>query len=391
MVQFTGRVSMSKQQWGRNEMIAAWRTVTPNYSPDCISLTVEHSTPLWSNNSFVTVSSTQFTDEFDAAKTITLLDEEIITLAQSVKVTFPGLSQFSAAFDLITRTPNESDIDFAKRKLSALRAPFIQDNSAHPLNDWHLVNRIESSALDEALADTAYFFDETNNRLIIRHTPINAVTQENLTAATKLVCAVRQIISASLQLPDDLPIFIEHIIPSIRPGRLAPFFSETSDHIVLRLNQEVYTPSENKADNELIITFDPRTNFSDYFYWNPPNYHSIDAQEILNVTDCGRHVTVMATVAARILAEFGEKSAVSLTKEDFKQFPQIVDAKNCSVSDVKKLLGSITTASFTPVAYKKNEGALKKAVAALSEFSFFTVQKPNGNSHTVTLQKVPGP
>ena len=219
-------------QLGRSEFVAASRTVTTLFKISIIQSTLP----------------TDPEDDFAFIQKIELNDEEIMSLANSLKVNLPGLSQFHSAFYLIAQT-NESDIDFAKRKLSALTPPFIQTDTTHPLNDWHSANRIDVDKCDEALAETAYFFDSENNRLVIRHSPIDA-TEHDDTIAKKLIRIVTQRILAGLHL-DETHIHIEHVIPRIQGGRLSSI-SDNSRHIVL-----------NMMNNTANKIFDPRVNLYD--------------------------------------------------------------------------------------------------------------------------------
>lgn len=299
-------------QLTRNEFVAASRTVTTSFE------TTPGATPA------------DVEDDF-ASPQIKLDDDDIIRLANSLKITLPGLTQFHSGFDLVTRA-DESHVDFAKRKLSALTPPFIQTNPAHPLNDWHFINRIEVNKCDEMLAETAYFFDAENNRLVIRHAPID-VTEDNEVIAEKLIHIVTQRILMGLHL-DKRHIQIEHVIPRIQGGRLYAI-SSNSRHIVLQIITDDHSPDKKSQRANKI--FDPRTNTYDN-----SNYISVGVQPFLDDINCGRHVLAMATVAAKILAENRDKNADTLIVKDFTQFPQVGNSSKCiTVSELKALLNEI--------------------------------------------------
>jgi hypothetical protein len=288
----------------------------------------------------------------------------------------PGLTDFESGFNLITQARNESDIAFAKRKLSALRPPLIQGDSGHALNHWHITvaNQMTVDKLDHVLAETAYFYDEKNKRLIIRHTPIDETIEENKIASYALIYQVTQIIVCALEIQEN-DFRVQHVIPRIQGGRLSAI-SENSRHIILNIITENYTSSKKSIITENTC-FDPRINFSDFFWGTTPNYQSICTQSLTNNVDCGRHVAVMATVAAKILAEDPTLTANTLTKKHFLDFEQVSAARSCRTADeLQKLLIEIETASPKETSLEKlNEGwALTTTLARFSIFSNPTSQ-----------------
>lgn len=384
-------MSREHNQLTRSEMIAAGRTVTVNCPLSTPAYDVRES----SKDSFVRLSNDKLsdktsdtwvgdddsTDDFTPVKTAAFTDSDVIAIANSINITLPGLNQFRSAFDFIAQKHNESDFDFAMRRISALTPAFIQTDPTNPLNDWHMANRKDADKFDEALAETAYFYDETNQRLIIRHTPVEAVDTEAKKMSNELLENVTQTIINGLSLTRS-QTHIEHVIPRIIAGRLSAFTS-ASRHIVLQIKSENDFPkkpsdsdlkdssSDESNDSAVSVILDPRTNLFD-----TAGYLSLHAQEFLNNTDCGRHVLIMATVAAKIMAENKHKNAHTLTTHDMLQFGEIIHAKACdTVSELKKLLMQVSDVHFretaAPTPYSPSETASWFSFSALTKLTMF--------------------
>lgn len=342
----------ARSQLSRGHLIAAARTVTiPSWS---ILPAAESNTPTEeaSKDSFIRLSDGKLSDRhFDdsadecaAPKTIALSESEIIHIANTLQIDLPGLVNFRSGFYLITQKPNESAIDFAMRKLSAITPVLIQSDLAHPLNDWHMANLRDVDKSDQALAETSYYYDAINKRLIIKHTPIEATDSQSDLLSRELVEMVTQKIITALAL-DRSQTHIEHVVPRIIAGRLG-LFTASSRHIVLQIRSENDSPKKpvalagsDSSDDESVdsVIFDPRKNLFDM-----ADYFSVGVQEYLNNTDCGRHVLIMATAAAKVLAENSDKNATTMTNLDFLQFSEVLNAKECAtVLELKKLLMEI--------------------------------------------------
>lgn len=385
-----------RNQLGRNEIIAAGRTVTASWAfatSESVCDTHESSKDSFVRVSKNKLSDTCFEDEDDdslddcaLAETVSLTESDVIAIANSIQITLPGLSHFQSAFYFITQKKEESDFDFAMRRISALTPAFIQTDPTHPLNDWHMANRKDADKVDEALAETAYCYDKTNQRLIIRHTPIEAVDTETEKMSGELLENVTQKIVNGLSIARN-QTHIEHVIPRIIAGRLSTFTS-TSRHIVLQVksendfskkssNPDLVDSSSDESNDTVII--DPRTNLFD-----TPGYISLGAQEFLNNTDCGRHVLIMATVAAKIMAENKNKNANTLTAHDIGQFSEVMNAKTCNtVSELKKLLIQIDQSPTSAAA------ATSAVPETTSWFSFSALAKLTMFAHHA--QTAPAP
>ena len=352
------RATDTRKPLSRSEMIAAGRTVMTAAFP--LSLPDIADVAQTSKDSFVDVSNDNHaategsvadvgvsedsfsdTDDCVAIRTVQLTQSDIIKISNSIIITLPGLNQFRSAFDFITQHAAETDFDFAMRRMSALTPAFIQTDPTHPLNDWHMANRKDANKVDEALAETAYFFDNANNRLIIRHTPVEAFDKETDRRSNELLENVTQRIILGLGL-DRNTTRIEHVIPRIVAGRLSTFIAK-SKHIVLQIKSENDLPKKS-SDSDLsdaseeestdVRIFDSRINL-----FNTSTHRSVGVQDFLNDLDCGRHVLIMATAAAKILAENSAKNANTMTIDDFLQFVEVVSAKECvTVTELKELL-----------------------------------------------------
>lgn len=289
---------------------------------------------------FVTETKTSINNK---KPTIVLQDKEIIALSEKIEISYPGLPHFSCAINLIQKP----GIDFAKRKLYAIRPPLLQtvshtfgdlqetQNAQNDINNWHKYYRVIDE-LDVALADTAYYFDKEHNRLIIRHTINDATSEEKIKKSLNLINQVTEIILENLKFHNILNI--NHIIPQIDP----PATSFNSNHIVLHLYSEKYISNTKKM---VFIGEKKFTSGINILNWD---YYSLCEQKITNNTDCGWYVAVMATIAAQLFYENKHTNANDFCKADFRQFPAL-KLENCNTTkQLKELLCEIPSQKRIP-------------------------------------------
>jgi len=355
--------SSSNERLTHNEIIQNWRTITaPNTllgqidydapkpatdltcdpspfvlapSEDTLKLEEESSNTTHSTRTNSTDSFVDAGDDDYAASTavIELSDEQIIDLAKNIQISFPGLPNAKAGFDTIMQLPDETPLVFAKRRLSAIKPPLLPLSSVEEtyhqkvkaINDWHAANFDSQSDSECALAETCYLFEEKQKRLVIRHTPLQVDTLENERRASLLQNVVTHHIIDALHIPLS-QLDIHHVTPTIQPGF-------QSLHIILTLKDEI-TNHEAKVDPK------ERFPFLNLLFQSDPHYHYLSVQNLSNNSDCGRYVTIMATVTMRLLIENKKQSVKNLALEDYQPFMTLIkQAPTCqNTAHFKQLL-----------------------------------------------------
>lgn len=374
-------------QMDANHVVAAWRTITPAILPKAIAELIAKITD--SQERFVIVSSSMFNGTEEESKennefvqVVVLPDNDIITLVENLAITWNGLPHFKSGWDLLQKYTHESAIQFALRKLSALRAPLIQDNPKHPLNDFHISNRDSADPVDIALADTTYFFDPSRNRVVIRHAIMNMthffftqLCQSILQAVTQRI--IKQIIS--IVEDTTLPIQVEHIIPHIIPGI-------TSPHIVLGLCSETHDPERHITPTiEIQHIIDPRYNLNDLFSKSTTR-QPVGVQAFWDNMNCGRYVTILSVIATRVLSEHCGREL--LTNSLFYQFAALREAGDQSISELREALRSVaeTPYSLTEEAKIAHEFT-KKVMDGLHSLSVFAFKETNPTPAALMCQQ----
>lgn len=365
------------EQMCTNELIAAWRTIVPTVLPIEIATIIERM--VLSQERFVIVSSSMFNEtkkepddaEDGFVQVIALSDEDIITLVTHLAITWNGLPHFTSAWDLLQQNAHETSLQFALRKLSALRTPLIHGDPKHPLNDWHLQHKDQADSLDIALADTAFFYDADNNRLIIRHAVVDMSDELFAGHYHAIMEQVRNHILGHLSL-ESHGIDIKHVIPCIERGNL-------SKHIVLALCDESYdlNPSSSIVIERKI---DPRVSLNDIFPLSPTR-QSVKVQNIWDNVNCGRYTAILCVAAARILSEHADSTCDNLTPAVFLQFPALLDAKNQSVAGLKDALHTLAE---TPYTFDRNADhqAIEYIAGLLSSLSFIAKRASDASAAT---------
>lgn len=278
---------------------------------------------------------------------IKLTDEQIIALSQQVQITFPGLfSTFLPGFFAISQKPDESDLVFAIRRLSSIMPPLLNvaPNPCTPdmhrmisaLIQWHQAKHarpVNDDSIERALTETAFHFDSTSNRLIIRHAPIEI--KEKTADKERSTCTRQEAVTQSILkylaaqklIKSDQRPLIHHITPTITAGY-------QSLHVVLNIEHEV---------TKRTVQLDPKAPIpllSSLF--GMPNYYYLSIQSLSDNTDCGRYVAVLATIVAEILAQNPKQTLESLSKDDFTTCNTLISAKDCFDSAaLKKLLSNL--------------------------------------------------
>ena len=285
-------------------------------------------------------------------------DEAMIDFVNQLTIDISGNADARSAFYLLSQDENESDVAFARRKLSALSTPLLQNNVEtltpaqkdvfDKINAWHastcdsayratgeedplvLKKNKMLAETDTALAGTAYYY--TQGRLLIRHASINATTAENEKNAMEIIRRVTQTITLSLMLSEGGAIQIEHVIPRIQKGILHVF--NGAEHIVSEFITEKMTVnsaaeiSVYPAFYDLTLSsrfvgkkiIDPQQAIFDLYKYIYP-YESLGVQPIENDVDCGRYVTLISVIAMLILTN-QRKNACELSANDFVPYKE---------------------------------------------------------------------
>jgi len=387
------RLALSNERLSHNEIVQNWRTVTiPVSFYDQIIIEQDDT----SDSTFDIITSTGNFKQEDSAKNIlqksmcadnpdsmsdfvdagnleystatnliSLTDQQIITLAESIKITFPGLPDAKPGYNTILQGDNETNISFAHRKLVAITPPLLtlDDVStcylqkAIAINKWHEATFNTSNILDSALAETCYYVDHKNSRFVIRHTPMMEDTPKNKADSAELQ---RQVTSHlkhyefSISTINSTIFKIHHLVPCIQKGY-------PTLHIILKLTDEV-------SNNIHTAKLDPKIEipglsflYASITHQNKdPNYHYLSVQSTLNNSDCGRYITIIAVAATRLLSANVEQSIKKMTLDDFKPFlPYIQEAprfQNC-----KKLKELLSQTEYQPINSKNTKEKLDHA------------------------------
>jgi len=250
----------------------------------------------------------------------------------------------------------------------------------------------KSLLLDQALTETAFYFKQ--NKLVIRHAPIEATTAENSRVAYELIHNVTEKILEKLLRESQLSagIQINHVIPHIQPGLIAQLekmLAEFSNLISIQKLMEharnffsgamSYLWKTTQTESKLASKFEPEAapnskhitvmvaheafEYDDLVKEKKLQYliyrkrdqskkpwtrifdpRDIGAQSLNNDIDCGRHVVVMATILARKLSKEFETHAQQLKKRDMTQHSAVAYVQYCTSSgDVTKLLTQLTS------------------------------------------------
>lgn len=374
------RVTHHEPKRMHSDMIAAWQSIT--YDPDYVLSLLQSSLISIKDQSEKLHSGDDddFTDVDPSTLTAPcpISDDAIIQLADHLQQRFDGLpDSVSPALRTLERNKGESPVDFAKRRLMAVLPTLIpgvdsKNSIVKLLNEWHTdLHHQHKKDFEQTLAETVYFYDDKNNRLIIRHAPAEITDDNKIKAANELQSKVttqiiRHLAKQYAKINEATPQ-IHHILPSVIHGTF-------SLHSVLRVQSVADTAQEN-------VTFDPATSYLSKIKVNTA-YQYLGVQPITNNNDCGLYVTAMAIAAFKLLLEHPEKTASTITIDDFLKHP-IQDAAKCVDSTALKVfLIQGTLEHTTPALTAQATLAQQLLNACRVGLSMFSISPSPSSSHT---------
>lgn len=280
------------------------------------------------------------------------IEQEQKTIEKELEEIAKNQQQLEAkprALDDEQQTTIQEDLNTPARKTASLKEKL----KALTDEKQALAEEKQKKLADRVLSEAAYWLDETHNRLIISHTPVEKITEKDKGPARATINLVRDQILSTLSREK---LHIHHIVPTIVGGWLSAEhlesnitwmgigkllasasktcgFSPESRHIILTILTEKFGALEHEHD------FDPR---------------AIGIQQTFNLrtgeTDfknCGRFVALMRTVAGRLLSKNHQKDAETITDSDFQENPSVLAAATkIDAIDIQELCYGMTITRF---------------------------------------------